>query len=211
MLEPRRGHERDVAEGRAAEVGEDGFVGLGVEAFGFVCEVGQHLVGHRPELLQVVLDVEVVVVDGRLADDGIEVPATGGHPPAGGHGFVAFGVQQQVAAGFRLGVEALRDEDGRAVEGGPRLPALVLEAEHRRRRAKRDDVHAQRVDQVRRDLAQHLVRLDDFDGRAGFVQPQRLPQPVDDADVHPGHGAGAQVEGDAIRFLVVEREIDAFS
>ena len=73
--------------------------------------------------------------------------------------------------------------------------------------AQADDVDAQGVDQVGRDLAEHLVRLDDLDRRAGRVEPQRLAQLVDAADVHAGHRAGAQVERHAVRFLVVERQL----
>ena len=49
------GHQRDIAKGRAAEVGQDGPVGLGVEPLGFGGEIRQVVVRDRAEFLQVVL------------------------------------------------------------------------------------------------------------------------------------------------------------
>ena len=102
-------------------------------------------------------------------------------------------------------------EDRRAVEGGPRLPPLVLEAEHRPRIPQRRHVHAEGVLQVRGDLAEQLVRLDDADRRARLVQPQRLPQPRDAADVHARHRAGPKVQRHAIGLLVIQCRLDALA
>ena len=55
-------------------------------------EMGQVVVGDRAELLQVVLDVELVVVDRLLADDGVEVEAALGHAAAGRRRAVALGI-----------------------------------------------------------------------------------------------------------------------
>ena len=60
-----------------------------------------------------------------------------------------------------------------------RLPALVPEAKQGLAAAQPDHVHPERVQQIGRDLAQHLVRLDDLHRRAGRVELQRLPQQVD--------------------------------
>ena len=54
-----------------------------IEPLGLAAEVVQVGVGDRAELLEVVLDVELVVVDRLLADDGVEVEAALGHAAAG--------------------------------------------------------------------------------------------------------------------------------
>ena len=80
----------------AAEGGHDGaaragrLAGPGVE----VVEVG---VGDRPELLQVVGGVELVLVERRLADDGVEEVAALGQAAGGRDRAVALGIDQRVA------------------------------------------------------------------------------------------------------------------
>ena len=61
--------------------------------------------------------------------------------------------------------------------------------------AQADDVDAQGVDQVGRDLAEHLVRLDDLDRRAGLVEPQRLAQLVDALTCMPVTGLAPRSRG----------------
>ena len=77
--------------------------------------------------------------------------------------------------------------------------------------AQADHVHAQGIHQVGRDLAEHLVGLDHLDRRARRVEPQRLAQLVDGADVHAGDRAGAQVQRHAVRLLVVQGGFDALA
>ena len=171
----------------------------------------EHLVGDRAELLQVVLDVQLLVVDRLLADDGVEVEAALGHSAAGRRRAVALGIHEDVAVGLRLGVEAAGHQHRRAVEGGPRLPVLVLEAEQRLGAAQADHVHPQRLLQVGGDLAEHLVGLGHFDRRAGRVELQCLAELVHAADVHARHGTGAEVQGDAVRLLMVQGRFDALA
>ena len=45
------------------------------------------------------------------------------------------------------------------------------------------------------DLAEHLVRLDDFDRRAGRIELQGLAELVDAADVHAGDRAAPRSSG----------------
>ena len=59
VLQPGGGDQRDVAERGAAEVRQDGFVRLGVKPLRFPAEVLQIRVGDRPELLQVIFDVQL--------------------------------------------------------------------------------------------------------------------------------------------------------
>ena len=74
-----------------------------------------------------------------------------------------------------------------------------------------DHVDAQGVQQVGGDLAEHLVGLDHLDRRAGRVEPQRLAELVDGADVHAGDGAAAEVQRDAVGLRVGERALDALA
>jgi hypothetical protein len=112
---------------------------------------------------------------------------------------------------FRVGVEGGRHQHGRAVEERPRLPAFVAEAEEGPGGVQGQDVYAKCFDQVRFDLAQHLVWLDHLDRRARRVQAQRLAQPVDRADLHSGRHAAAQIKRHSIRLTVVQRDADALS
>ncbi len=178
---------------------------------GLAGEVLQQVVGDRAELLQIVLDVQFGVVDRLLADDRVEIEPALGHPPAGLQRAVVLGIHEDVAAGLGPGVEAAGHQHGRAVEGGPRLPVLILEAEERLGPAQADHVHAQGVLQVGGDFAQHLIRLDDFDRRARRVELQCLPEPVHAADVHPGDGAAAEVQGNVVGLLMVQGGFDALA
>ena len=77
----------------------------------------------------------------------------------------------------------------------------------RLRPAQADHVDAQGVLQIGGDLAEHLVGLDHLDRRARLVQPQRLAEFVDAADVHAGDQAAAEVERHAVRLLMVQRQL----
>ncbi len=211
VSQPGGGHQGDVAEGRAAEIGHDRPIALLPQPLGLGGEMFEQGIGDRAEFLEVVLDVELFVVDRRLADDGVEVESALGHPPAGRQRVVALGIHEDVAVWFRLGVEAAGDEDRRAVEGGPRLPVVVAEAEERLGPAQSDGVHAQRVEQVGGDLAQHLIGLDDFDRRARRIELQCLAEPIHAADVHARGRGGAEVQGDAVRLLVIDGGFNALS
>ncbi len=195
MLEPHRRDEGDVAEACAAEVGEEGAAGEG-EAVGLGGKVGEVGVGDGAELLEVISDVEMGVVEGRLADDRIEVETALGHASGRRGRFVALGVHEDVAGRLGLGVETLGDEDGRAVEEDPRLPVFIGETEEIPRADEADHVDADRVEEVGGDLAEHLIGLDDADGRAGGVEAEGLAEEVDRGDVHAGDRGAALIEGD---------------
>jgi len=211
MLHPGSRHQGDVAEGRAAEVGQDRLVGVARQPVRLAREMLQGVVAHRAELFQVVLHVQLLVVDRLLTHDRVEVVAPLGHAPAGRHRAVALGIHEDVAVGLGRGVEGPGHEHRRAVEERPGLPVLVFEAEHRLLAAQSQHVHAQGLDQVRGDLAQHLVGLDHLDRRARPVQTQGLAQLVHRADVHSGDRAGAEVEWHVIGLLVVQCLEDALA
>ena len=128
--------------------------------------------------------------------------SAGGHAAAGRHGTVVAGPLEQVAVGLVLGVEVLRHQHGRAIGKLPFLELRLREAEHRPGAVQADDIDAQRGLQVGRDLAEHLVDLDDFDGGAGLVQPERLPEFIDHADVDAGLEAAAEINREFVRLAV---------
>ena len=72
-------------------------------------------------------------------------------------------------------------------------------------------IHAQRRLQIGRDLAEHLVNLDHLDRRAGPVQPERLPELIDHADVDAGLEAAAEVHRQFVRLPVGAGGEDAFA
>ena len=153
----------------------------------------------------------VVVVDRLLAGDAVEIEPALGHPSAGRNARVALGIEQDVAVGVGHGVEPFGHEHGRAVEGGPRLPAGVLEAEHVPPPAQGNDVHPQGLLQIGGDLAQHLIRLDDLDRRARRVESQRLAELVHAADLHARDGACTQVQRHVVGLFVVQGGFDTLT
>ena len=76
---------------------------------------------------------------------------------------------------------------------------------------KADDVELQGVLQVGGDFAEHLIRLDHLDRRAGRIELQGLPQFVNARDVHARHGAAAEIERNAVGLLMVEGGFNALS
>jgi len=131
ILQPWSGHEGDVAEARAAEVRQNRLVGALVQLFGPPLEIGQLALSNRAEFLQVILEAQVLVVQGRLAHDGIEVVAVLRHAAAGRRRPVAFRILQNIAVRLWLGIEPAGDEHRRAVVQGPGLPAFGVVAEKR--------------------------------------------------------------------------------
>ena len=69
MFQPGGGHQGDVAEGSAAEIGQNRPVALAVEPLRLGGEILQVGVGDGAELLQVVLRIEADLVDRLLAND----------------------------------------------------------------------------------------------------------------------------------------------
>ena len=74
-----------------------------------------------------------------------------------------------------------------------------------------DRIDAQRGLQIGGDLAEHLVDLDHLDGRAGPVQPERLPKFIDHADVDAGLEAAAEVHRQLVGLTVGAGGEDAFA
>ena len=91
-------------------------------------QVGQVVGADRPKFLQVIGRIEGIVVDRRLADEGVEVIAPGGHLAAGRGRVVAVRVHQDAPVSLGPGVEGLGHQHRGAVEA-PGFPALVTEPE----------------------------------------------------------------------------------
>src|SRR5208282_3654153 len=99
-----------------------------------------------------------------LPDDDIEIEPPLRHTAGGWRGAITLRVKQQVAVRFRLGVKPRRHQRRSAAEGPPLFPAFQREAERRARAGYHGGVNRQSVDEVGLDLAEHLERLEDFDG-----------------------------------------------
>ncbi|OQC05317.1 MAG: hypothetical protein BWX80_02123 [Candidatus Hydrogenedentes bacterium ADurb.Bin101] len=208
--QPLAGHQGNVPEGRAAEGAQDRLVRAGQPRYFRPVPV-QVFIADGRELLQVILHVKFVVVYGVLADDRVKIKTAFRHAPAGLEGHVALGVHQNIAVRLRRRIEGPRHQHRRAVEQAPLLPVFIPEPEHVTRPANAHHVHAQGLLKVRRNFSQHLVRLHHLDRGAGRIQPQRLAQQIHGTHLHAGNGCGAEVQGDAVRFLMIQRCMDTFT
>ena len=211
VLQERRGHERDIAEPGAAEVCDDGVRGVLMEVVRGLAQVFQVVVPDRLELLEVVLHLQVRIVNGRLAHDGVEVEPVFGHAAAWRSGLVALRVHEDVAVRLGIGVELAGHEHGRAVECHPRLPVLVLEAEQSLAHPQPDAVNAQRLLEIVGDLAQHLVRLDSLHRLVRSAETEGLSQPAHDTDLCARRGRGAQINRRPVGFLMAQSGLHAFA
>ena len=204
VLQPGRGNQGDVPEACAAEIGDDGQIGIAVQVLRLSAEVLQLLIAEGAELLQVILHPQLVLLNRRLADDGIEVEAILRHTPTGRRRPVPLRVHEHAAIGLWLGVELLRHQDGCTIEELPGFPAPVLEAEQVLTPFQPYHVHSQRFLQIIGDLSQHLVRFPYFHPIACPIQAQRTAQLRYRAHRHPGDGCAAQVYGHSVRNLMVQ-------
>jgi hypothetical protein len=201
-LESDARHERDVAERQPAEAAEQRTVRRRPQPLGQRSIVPQFAAVDERELLGVVRRVQARLVDRLLADDRVEEVAAGWHQCARRDAPVVFRPLTKLAAQLVGRIEVQRHEHWRAVGQRPWLERRLREPEHRARSVQADGVHAQRARKVRRDLAEHLVGLDDLHGRAGRVEPKALAQLVDDADVDAGLEAAAKIHWQVIRLGV---------
>jgi hypothetical protein len=96
VLELGGGDKGDIAEGGSAEA-RDNPAPRGPGPVALLLEVVECRGVDRPEFLEVVRRIELVLVDGVLADDGIEEEAVLGQPSGGPGRAVAAGVDEGVA------------------------------------------------------------------------------------------------------------------
>jgi hypothetical protein len=181
-LQERRRNEGDVPEGQPAEGGHDG-PARGPGFFRPGLEIVEVRVGDRPELLHVVGRVELVLLDRRLADDGVEEVSVLGQPARRRCGAIALGEDQGVALGIPDRLEMGRHQDFGTVVQSPGRPAFVAVAEHRLL-----------------DQSEHLIWLVDFDRTA--LQAVALAQRDDDLGVDAGDGRSSEIDGNAVGLLV---------
>ena len=211
MPEPRRRHGCNVAKAGARDLEHDRSIRLGGELLDLAPEVGQVLLGYRAIFFQVVLDVQVRFIDRVLANNRVKVPATGRHPAAGRQRPVSLWILQQVAVGLGVGVKTSRHPHRCAGKCRPLFPAFGPVAKHGAGPCQAHHVDAERINQVHGNLPKHQIGADHLDRCTRGVEPQRLAQLVHHADVHAGHAAAAQVQRDAVRFLVMQGQMSAFS
>ena len=211
LFQEGRRHQRDVAKGEAAKGAEQRLVGFAVQLVGQLQVMDQLAVADRPEFLEVVARIELVLVKRDLPQDGIEEITARRHVAAGGDAAVVARPLQQGSVGLVFGIEIHRDQDGRAIGHPPFLELLGRKAEHRPGAMHGDGIDAESLAQIRRDLAEHLVDLDDFDWRSRLVQSQPLPQLVDHADGNAGLETAAKVDRSLVRGLVPQHRGNPFA
>jgi hypothetical protein len=171
--------------------------------------VRERLFGDRLELLHVVLGIEAVLVERRLAHDGVEEVAALGHAAARLCRDVALRVDHDAARGLLRGPEVLGDEHLLAPRRPPGPPAFVREAEQCVAREDAVGVDAQRLLQVVLDQAEHLVGLVDL--HRPSLEAVVLAQLRDDARVDAGDRCRAEVDRNAVGLAVAERRPDALA
>jgi len=194
-------HERDVAEGHAAEDRDQRPSGLlgGLDVLGELLEIP---IADGAELLEVVARVEPVFVDLALPDDRVEEVAPLRHPAARRRGQVALGMDEDIAVGVAAGVEIDRDQDFEAVGHLPRLPVVVAKAEECSPARDALDVDTHRLLEIVLDEAQHLVGLVDLHGRR--LQPVVVPERGHTAHVDPRDGGSTEVDRHSIGLEMAE-------
>ena len=176
VFQERRRNQGDVAERGAGHTQHVAAVRTLQQPVAHGAVVGQVFLAEQPELLQVVLRVQLVLVDRILANHGVEEVSARRHAAAGRRRRVAFGIDVRVA-GFVLGDdEVAGDEHLGAVVQRERLPAAGHGAEQRLAAGDADDVDAQRGPQFVVHFAQHLVRLDHLDAVIALAE-HRLAEP----------------------------------
>ena len=106
------------------------------------------------------------------------------------------------AAGTRTGVPSKVVQGFQPVFAKPNMFFGAGQAHH---------VDAQGVEQVGRDLAEHLVGLGHLDRRAGRIELQGLAQLIDALTCMPVTGAGPEVQGHVVGLLVAEGRFDALA
>ena len=88
---------------RAPKIQDDGLIRLRIELLRAGAKMLRFLIRKQAELFQIVLQLQVGLVNGRLADDVVKVESSPRHAGRGGRGVIALRVEQEVAIGFRLG------------------------------------------------------------------------------------------------------------
>src|ERR1035437_2346618 len=135
-----------------------------------------------------------------LANYSVEKMASLRHARRWRRRHIALGVDENVAV-FGLGnVESAGHQHFKPIEP-PRLPVLVLKAEHHFAPWDTLHVRAQRFPQVVLDLAQHLERLSHL--YRVFIEAKVASQCRDAANVDPGHGACAKVHRNPVRLPMI--------
>ena len=196
-----RGHQRDVAERGAAERGRHAEPLAASRAHGAL-EMMQVLFGDGPNSSRLSAGIELLFVDVRLPDDGVE---EGAAQSACGRSAPPFH-RPRDRSGCRRSLPSW--------SGNRRAPALPGrgsstpsncasgKAEHRLARKHADDVESHRRAQIVFHQAQHLVGLVHLHRARG--QPVVVAQRGHATDVDAGYRGAAKIQRNAIRFAVVQ-------
>ncbi len=138
---------------------------------------------HRPELLEVVLHIEVVLIDVILPDDRVEEITGARHVAAGRCRAVALRIDVGAIRAF-IDLEVAGNQHVLSPRSAPWLPVLVDEAEDGAVGKHRSGIDAHRVEQVVLDEAEHLV------GFADFHRPRLQPVVLAEVFHHAAVDAG---------------------
>jgi len=120
--------------------------------------------------------VQSTRVEGLLALNGIVVEAARRHPRGGRQRAVPLRILIERPIRVPLRVHPTWNQNGRAVVQSERLPVPSRETEERAVVVQADHVHAEGLQHIIVDGAEHLERLGHADGPLGQAQP--LPQAV---------------------------------
>ena len=199
MFQERSWHQCDVPECHPAQGRNDGPVGS-LQAVQLIPVMLQVLLRDQAEFFQVVLRVQVILVDLRLADDGVEEKSIGRHLTTCWHCHVAFRVDVNVPVWVLLRVEVFRNQDHLA-PGCPKfLVVLVGKTEERVAWYHADSVDSHHLGQVLLHLPKHLVGFANFD--RPIFQVVMFAQLLNAGGVNAGHRRAAEIHREPSAILM---------
>jgi len=132
ILKPGTGHKRNIAQATLAEIPDDRPGRVVIEMIGLLLQVSEVLIGELGKHpIDPLLWVKMLLVDGLLADDGVEIESSLGHPGTGSGGDVATGIDERVTTLVFACGETFSDQHFRSITCPPRFPPVVRISEHR--------------------------------------------------------------------------------
>jgi len=120
-------------------------------------------------------------------------------------------VHEEIAIRFRLGRKSARNQDWGTIEGRPGLPVLVSKAINVSWEAHADSVDAKAIEQVRRNLTQHLEGLPHSHRSARGIKLKCLPQLINRADVDSAARGRTEVQRRSVALTMIESSLDPFA
>ena len=172
--------------------------------------MGDVLRVEQAEFLKVVFRVQMVLVDGFLADERVEEISALGHVRRGRRAEIAFRIGQPPTIFGGRDIEVARHQTRRPVKQRERLPVADFITENILARPDADDIHRQRRLKFRVHLGQHLIGFMHA-GRGGAGADEPLLELVDDGGVDAGDPGAAEVDANPVGLAVIEGGDEAFA